>query len=52
MLHPIAPRLRVPRVPIVIQEPTAWRELTVTAGIGLAGLITGACLVLFLLGRF
>jgi hypothetical protein len=52
MLHPIEPGPRVPRVPIVIREPTPWRELTFTAAIRLAGLITGASLVLFLLGRF
>jgi hypothetical protein len=52
MLHPIETGPRVPRVPFVIREPTAWRELTITAGIGLAGLITGACLVLLHLGRF
>jgi hypothetical protein len=52
MLHPIEPGPRVPRVAVGIREPTARGELTITVGIGLAGLITGATLVLFFLGRF
>jgi hypothetical protein len=53
MLHPIEPPAQVsghvPRVHLVIQEPTAWTELTVTGGIALAGSITGACLMLLAL---
>jgi hypothetical protein len=52
MLHPIEPAARVPRVPVAIREPSAWNELTIMVGIGLAGLITGACLALLFLGRF
>jgi hypothetical protein len=52
MLHPIEPGPRVPRVPVVIREPSAWGELTIAVVLGLSGLMTGATLVLLFLGRF
>jgi hypothetical protein len=52
MLHPIEPAVRLPRVPVANRQPSAWNELTIMVGIGLAGLIIGACLVLLFLGRF